>query len=64
VFVDDSPANVAAAIAFGFNGLHFSNARRLREDLVSLGLLAEPSTIDETGVPLGAALRLGGRRGR
>lgn len=39
VFVDDSPANVAAARAFGLHGLHFRTADALRDDLVALGLL-------------------------
>lgn len=39
IFIDDSPANVAAANDFGLTGLHFTSAERLRQDLVSLGLL-------------------------
>lgn len=40
VFVDDSPANVAAARALGLTGLEFLGADRLRADLVELGALA------------------------
>lgn len=38
-FIDDSPANVAAADALGLRGLHFSSAERLKQDLRALGLL-------------------------
>ena len=39
VFVDDAPANVAAARALGLTGLLFTGAGRLRADLEQLGLL-------------------------
>lgn len=39
VFVDDTPANAAAATAAGLTGLHFTSADALRVDLVGLGLL-------------------------
>jgi 2-haloacid dehalogenase len=39
VFIDDSPANVAAARAAGFHALHFTAPERLRAELVALGLL-------------------------
>ncbi|GIG24215.1 HAD family hydrolase [Cellulomonas denverensis] len=39
VFVDDSPANVAAASAQGFDGLLFTGARDLRAALVQRGVL-------------------------
>ena len=39
VFVDDSPANVAAAAAAGFRALRFTAADTLRADLSRLGLL-------------------------
>ncbi len=39
VFVDDSPANVAAAAAAGLRALRFTAADRLRDDLSRLGLL-------------------------
>jgi len=39
VFVDDLPANVAAARAEGLHGVHFTTAERLREDLRALGVL-------------------------
>lgn len=47
VFVDDSPTNAAAATSFGLNGLRFTDAGQLRDDLVSLGLLGERPVIDE-----------------
>ena len=40
VLVDDSAANVAAAESVGLVALRFRDADRLREDLVSLGLLS------------------------
>ena len=40
VFVDDSPANVAAAAAAGLQALRFTGADGLRADLSRLGLLA------------------------
>ena len=40
VFVDDSPANVAAAADVGLDALLFTGADRLRADLVARGLLA------------------------
>ena len=39
VFVDDSPANVAAAAAAGLRALAFTSPDRLRADLSRLGLL-------------------------
>ena len=39
VFVDDSPANVAAAAAAGLRALAFTGPDRLRADLTRLGLL-------------------------
>jgi len=39
VFVDDLPANVAAARAEGLHGVHFTTPERLREELVRLGAL-------------------------
>lgn len=38
VFIDDSPRNVAAAAAFGLHALRFTDAQRLRRDLLGLGL--------------------------
>ena len=38
VFIDDNPANVAAARELGFHGLLFSGAAPLRADLRDLGL--------------------------
>lgn len=38
VFVDDSPANVAAAADLGMHALRFTDARRLRAQLRELGL--------------------------
>ncbi len=40
VFVDDSPANVAAADAAGIRGVLFTDAAAFRAELVRLGLLA------------------------
>ncbi|GAA3513132.1 HAD family phosphatase [Georgenia daeguensis] len=45
VFVDDSPANVAAAEGVGLRALHFTGAAQLRADLQNLGLLADGDTI-------------------
>lgn len=39
VFIDDMPANVAAARARGFHALHFTSPEALRSSLESLGLL-------------------------
>lgn len=47
VFVDDSPVNVRAARTVGLTGLDFSDATRLRSDLVDLGLLGEPEPVAE-----------------
>ena len=38
VFVDDMPANVAAAAALGFDAIRFTDADRLRRDLRARGL--------------------------
>lgn len=40
VFIDDVPANVAAANGFGIHGIRFSTPAALRAELVELGLLA------------------------
>lgn len=37
-FVDDVPANVAAAESLGMRGLTFTSAAALRQDLAALGL--------------------------
>ena len=39
VFVDDTPANVAAAEALGLVGIQFHDAKALRRDLESVGVL-------------------------
>jgi 2-haloacid dehalogenase len=39
VFIDDNPANAAAATALGIHGIHFRSPDALRSELVSLGLL-------------------------
>ena len=39
VFIDDMPANIAAARASGFHAIHFTSPADLRSSLVSLGLL-------------------------
>lgn len=40
VFIDDKPANVAAAEAVGMRGIVFSDPAALRRDLAALGVLA------------------------
>jgi 2-haloacid dehalogenase len=40
VFIDDKPANVAAAEALGLRGIVFSDPAALRRDLAGLGVLA------------------------
>lgn len=47
VFIDDSPANVAAATAAGLHGLVFTGAEALRSDLVGLGLLGPRQPVSE-----------------
>ena len=37
VFVDDTPANIAAAVALGMTGLRYEGADALRRDLRRLG---------------------------
>ena len=39
LFIDDSPANVAAAKALGIRGMAFTDAHSCRQQLVSLGYL-------------------------
>ncbi|MEO8304860.1 MAG: HAD family phosphatase [Betaproteobacteria bacterium] len=39
VFIDDSPANAAAAIALGIHGIHFQSPAQLRRELEALHLL-------------------------
>ncbi len=39
VFVDDNPANAAAAHALGIHGIHFRSPQLLRDELKALGLL-------------------------
>jgi 2-haloacid dehalogenase len=39
IFIDDVPANAAAAAAHGIHGIHFTTPEALRADLVALGLL-------------------------
>lgn len=38
VFIDDSPANVAAARSLGIRAVHFQNATQLKLELLGLGL--------------------------
>jgi 2-haloacid dehalogenase len=40
VFIDDVPANVAAATALGIHGIRFTTPEALRDELVGLGLLS------------------------
>jgi 2-haloacid dehalogenase len=42
IYVDDSPANVAAAAVLGFDAIHFTAAEELRAALALRGLLAAP----------------------
>lgn len=39
VFIDDNPANAAAAQALGIHGIHFQSPERLRRELETLGIL-------------------------
>lgn len=39
VFIDDSPGNVTAAVALGFDAIHFRSPHQLREDLLRRGIL-------------------------
>jgi 2-haloacid dehalogenase len=38
IFIDDSPANVAAALEAGIDAVHFTGADHLREDLIARGM--------------------------
>jgi len=38
VFIDDSEANIVAARRFGMHGIHFTDPRLLRAELIALGL--------------------------
>ena len=40
VFIDDVPANAAAATALGIHGIRFTTPDALRAELVGLGLLS------------------------
>lgn len=40
LFIDDGIANISAAVACGWQGHHFTDAARLREDLRARGLIA------------------------
>jgi 2-haloacid dehalogenase len=44
LFIDDSPANVDAARAFGFCAIQFSDATALRHELARLGVLPDVRT--------------------
>jgi 2-haloacid dehalogenase len=39
--VDDSPANIDAARAFGLGAIHFTDANTLRRDLIRLAVLPD-----------------------
>jgi 2-haloacid dehalogenase len=39
VFIDDSPANTTAARDLGFEAIHFSSPRQLRDELMNRGIL-------------------------
>lgn len=38
VFIDDSEPNIVAARKFGMHGIHFTDAKSLRKELIDLGL--------------------------
>jgi 2-haloacid dehalogenase len=40
LFIDDNEANIAAAVACGWQGHHFTDAGRLADDLRRLALIA------------------------
>lgn len=40
VFIDDSPANTAAAIELGFDAIHYCSPRQLRDELMNRGILS------------------------
>jgi len=52
-FIDDSPANAAAASALGFRALRFTDAAALRLELVQLGLLPDVRAERPRGQPAG-----------
>jgi 2-haloacid dehalogenase len=39
IYIDDNPANAAAATALGMHGVHFTSPSALRRELTSLGVL-------------------------
>lgn len=43
IYVDDVKANVEGAVALGMHGVHFSDARALRRELIGVGLLQDES---------------------
>ena len=45
VYIDDSPPNVAAAAALGFDAIHFTAPSQLRAALAERGLLAAPEQV-------------------
>jgi 2-haloacid dehalogenase len=52
LFIDDSPANVEAASAFGFCAAQFTDAIALRAELVRVGLLPDVrGGVNEVKVP-------------
>lgn len=53
VYVDDSAANVAAAAALHFRAIQFTDAERLRRQLIELGLLA-PGPVERRHSTYGA----------
>jgi len=43
IFIDDSPANVTAALEAGLDAIHFTDPEHLREDLLVRGLPLRPT---------------------
>lgn len=51
LFIDDSAANIDAAMALGFRAIHFTDAAALRLELVRLGLLPDARAGSPPGQP-------------
>jgi hypothetical protein len=46
VFIDDTPANVAAATELGFHGIDFTSPDSVRSELAALGCSQPPTGLD------------------